>query len=258
MQKILTEYTWSLLRRNRIIAAPYREGHQPVGATAAAARALRRRQRRGRRHAPRCVATRAAAAAGRGGGFERATAASRWRRRRAAALRPKRGERCRDAQPPPVPPADAQVPEPPGPLPSPLSPPSGGKEPPAATSAAVAGCRGPPAASHRPPLPAAAVVLRVGGGGGGADGRRSDGWPSAAENAGAPVVHSVGATAGAEGGGGRRPKSRLYSPVRAAQIATSSTEWALASSHSMSTLCGGPRGCLCRSTRKAGLQTGRV
>jgi len=31
-----------------------------------------------------------------------ATAASRWRRRRAAALRPKRGECFRDAQPPPA------------------------------------------------------------------------------------------------------------------------------------------------------------
>jgi len=127
-------------------------------------------------------------------------------------------------------------------LPSHRSPPSGGGAPPAATSAAVAGCRGPPAASHRPPLPAAAVVLRVGGGSGGADGRRSDGRPSAAEKAGAPVVHSVGATAGAEGGSGRHAKSRLYSPVRAAQTATSSTEWASASSHSVSTLCGGPKG----------------
>ena len=139
--------------------------------------------------------------------------------------------------------ADAQLPEPPGPLPSHRSPPSRGGAPPAATSAAVAGCRGPPAASHRPPLPAAAVVLRVGGGSGGADGRRSDGRPSAAEKAGTPVVYSLGATADSEGGGGRRAESRLYSPVRAAQIATSSTEWALATSHCVSTLCGGPRGC---------------
>jgi len=247
-----------LLRRNWIIAAPNREVHQQVGATAVTARALRRRQRRDRRHAPRCVASRAAAGAGRGGGFQRATAASRWRRRRAAALRLKRGERCRDAQPPPVPPADAQLPKPPGSLPWHRCPPSGGGAPAAATSAAVAGCRRPPAASYRPSLPAAAVVLRVGGGGRGADGRRSDGRPSAAEKAGAPVVHSVGATAGAEGAGGRHAKSRLYSPVRAAQTATLSTEWAPASSHSVSTLCGGPRGCLCRSTRKAGLQTGRV
>jgi len=171
-----------------------------------------------------------------------ATAASRWRHRRAAALRPKRGERCRDAQPPPVPLSDAQLPEPPGPLSSHRSPPSGGGVPPAATSAAVAGCREPPAASHQPPLPGAVVMLRVGGGGDGADGRRSDGRPSAAKKAGAPVVHSVGGTAGAEGGGGRRPKGRLYSPVRAAQIATSSTVSAPASSHSVSTLCGGPRG----------------
>jgi len=141
-----------------------------------------------------------------------ATAASRGRRRRVVALRPKRGERCRDAQPPPVPPAEAQLPKPPGPLPSQRSPPSGGGAPPAATSAAVAGCRGPPVASHRPPLPAAAVVLRVRGGDGGADGRRSDGRPSAAKEAGAPVVHSVGATAGAEGGGGRRAKSRFTRP----------------------------------------------
>jgi len=187
-----------------------------------------------------------------------AAAASRWRRRRAAALRRNLGERCRDAQPPPVPLADAQLLEPPGPLPSHRSPPSVGRAPPAATSAAVAGCRGPTAASHRLPLPAAAVVLRVRDGGGGADGRRSDGRPSAAEKAGAPVVHSVGATAGAEGEGGRRAKSSLYSLVRAAQFATSRTEWAPAMSHSVSTLCREPRGCLCKFTQKAGLQRGSV
>jgi len=101
LQEILTKYKWSLLRRNRIIAAPNREGHQQVGATAAAARALRRRQRHGRRHAPRCVATRAATGAGRGGDFERGRrvtvaaaegggdAAEAWRAllRRAAAAR---------------------------------------------------------------------------------------------------------------------------------------------------------------------------
>jgi len=187
-----------------------------------------------------------------------AAAATRWRRRRAAELRRKRGERCRDVQPPSVTSVDAQPPDPPGPLPSHRSPPSGGGATPSATSAAVAGCRKFPAASHEPPVPAAAVLLRVGGGGGGADRGRSNGRPSAAEEAGAPVVHSVGATAGAEGGGGRRPKSRLYSPVHAAQFTTSSTEWAPATSHCVSTLCGGPRGCLCKSTQKAGLQTGRV
>jgi len=117
-----------------------------------------------------------------------AAAASQWRRRRAAALRRKRGGRCRDAPPPPVPPADGQPPEPPDPSPSRRSPPSGGGAPAGATAAAVAwGCR-PSAALHRPPLPARVVAHRVGGGSAAADGRLSDGRPSAAGKAGAPAA----------------------------------------------------------------------
>jgi len=137
-----------------------------------------------------------------------ASAASRWRQRRAAVLRRKRSGRCQDVQPPLVPSADAQLTEPPGPLPSHRSPPPGGGAPPAATSAAVAGCLEPPAASNRPSVPAAVVVLRFGGSGGGADRGRFNGRPSAAEKAGAPVVHSVGATAGVEGGASGTPKVR--------------------------------------------------
>jgi len=123
-------------------------------------------------------------------------------------LRRKRSGRCQDVQPPLVPSADAQLPEPPGPLPSHRSPPPGGGAPPAATSAAVAGCLEPPASSNRPSVPAAVVVLRFGGSGGGADRGRFNGRPSAAEKAGAPVVHSVGATAGVEGGASGTPKVR--------------------------------------------------
>jgi len=170
-----------------------------------------------------------------------ADAASRWRRRRAAALRRKRGGRCRDAPPPPVPPADGRPPEPSDPSPSRRL--AGGR-PPAPPPRPSRGAADRRRQTHRPPLPATVVARRVGGSGGGADGRRSDGWPSAAGKAGAPPVHSVGATAGACGGDGRRAKSRPYAPVRDAQPTTSSTARPPASSHSVSTLCRGPRGYL--------------
>jgi len=117
-----------------------------------------------------------------------AAAASQWRRRRAAALRRKRVGRCRDAPAPPVPPADGQPPEPPDSSSSRRFPPSGGGAPAGAAAAAVAWGRQPSAAPNRPPLPARVVARRVGGDSAAADGRHSDGRPSAAGNAGATAA----------------------------------------------------------------------
>jgi len=90
-------------------------------------------------------------------------------------------------------------------------------------------------APYPPPLQANVLMRCVGGGTAAADGRRSDGWPSASEVAGAPVAHGVGSTACADGGGGRTPQNIPHARFSAAQCTVSSAVWPSASSPRVST-----------------------